>query len=173
MTDYKIFNIEADKLNYEFGFNPKETSSIHNKLNNNSNLNINDMRRIALWKLDRVLNIPDEIIENLNKLASDKNLSHRDDISIKTIKDLVKCEGVGFPMASSILKFIRPDIYPIIDVRAYRALKGKKLYYSSYTLDLYLDYVDNLVQFSKLFKMPLKQIDEQLYEFDKKYNGKI
>jgi hypothetical protein len=173
MTEHKKFNIQTDKLNYEFGFNPKETSSIHNELNNNSNLNINDMRRIALWKLDRVLNIPDEIIEKLNKLASDKNLNHRDDISIKTINALVECEGVGFPMASSILKFIRPDIYPIIDVRAYRALKGKKLYYSSYTLDLYLDYIDNLVQFSKLFKMPLKQIDEQLYEFDKKYNGKI
>ena len=76
-------------------------------------------------------------------------------------------------MASSILKFIRPDIFPIIDVRAYRALTGKKIYSSQYNIDLYVKYVEQLKEYADKLNRPLSEMDEQLYEFDKEHNGKI
>ena len=173
MSNLRKFNIKIDSLDFEFDFNSQEKNNIHNELSNNPKLNMDDVRRVALWKLNRVINIPDELIKKLNDLATDINIKTRDKKSTEVIDELVKCEGIGFPIASTILKFLRPDIYPIIDIRAYRALKARKLYNSSYNLELYLNYIDEINQISKLLQIPLSSIDEQLYEFDKKHNGKI
>ena len=76
-------------------------------------------------------------------------------------------------MASSILKFLRPDIFPIIDVRAYRAIYGKKIYSSQNTIEKYIDYVKKINVISKSLDIDLNEVDEQLYCFDKEHNGKI
>ena len=121
MGEIRVYNIEKDKLDFNFNFHPNETNTLHNFLNNNTKPTINDIRRIALWKLSRVIDVPENILKMLGELATKKNLNHRDEISKTTIDALVKCNGVGFPMASTILKFLRPDVYPIIDVRAYES----------------------------------------------------
>ena len=95
------------------------------------------------------------------------------DIAKNILNKLVSSRGIGFPMASAILKFTRPDIFPIIDVRAYRALTGKKIYYSQYTIDLYIKYVEQLKIYANKLNIPLSEMDEQLYEFDKEHNKKI
>lgn len=95
------------------------------------------------------------------------------ELSVVTIEKLIQSDGIGFPMATTILKFIRPDIYPIIDIRAYRALYGKKISYSQYSITKYIDYSKKIYTIAKQLKLPLKNIDEQLYKFDKVKNGKI
>lgn len=87
--------------------------------------------------------------------------------------ELVCSDGIGFPMASAILKFLRPDVFPIIDVRAYRAFTGSKPYYSTYTYDKYKEYAKNLLQDAQNRERPLRDMDEQLYCFDQDKNGKI
>jgi hypothetical protein len=76
-------------------------------------------------------------------------------------------------MASAFLKFIRPDIFPIIDVRAYRALRGIKIYYSMYKYEIYIKYTKDLMKIAKKFNRPLNEVDEQLYCYDKEYNKNI
>jgi hypothetical protein len=89
------------------------------------------------------------------------------------INHLVQSQWVGIPLASAILKFIRPDIFPIIDVRAYRAIYGKKIYSSQYTVDKYIEYIKEIYAISKKTGRKIEEIDQQLYEFDKTHNGKI
>jgi hypothetical protein len=76
-------------------------------------------------------------------------------------------------MASAFLKLIRPTVFPIIDVRAYRALTGKRLRYTQYTTELYLKYVDQISAIAAQRSVPLAIVDEQLYCYDKAKNGKI
>ena len=76
-------------------------------------------------------------------------------------------------MASAILKFINPNLFPIIDVRAYRALMGIKPYYGTYSYEKYMEYSEMLMVMAKDQSKPLREIDEQLYSFDKEYNGAI
>lgn len=167
----KIFNINSDKLDYEFKYNDSETQLL--KAENYLNLSRSDLFRIALWKIDRVINVPDDLLLELRNLSKDSSLQYDSDFSIDIIKKLVSCDGVGYPMASTFLKFIRPDIYPIIDVRSLRALTGKKFQYYQYNIKLYLWYTEELMKIAKLHKLKLHQVDEQLYEFDKKFNGNI
>ncbi|MFW6046827.1 MAG: hypothetical protein ACOCP4_03445 [Candidatus Woesearchaeota archaeon] len=170
------FDITKDKLNFDFDYNTDETNNLKNLfsgIRENKTLSINDLRRIALWKIDRVLEISDELIKKLDDLAKNKSVNIYDN-SVKTIiTDLTNSNGIGFPMASTILKFLRPDIFPIIDIRAYRAIFGKKLYSSQYSIDIYYNYVKEIYSIRDKLKLPLDKIDEQLYEFDKANNGKI
>lgn len=76
-------------------------------------------------------------------------------------------------MASATLKFLRPGVFPIIDVRAYRALTGTKPYYGTYTYEKYRDYTIELQKIAKEVSRPLREIDEQLYCFDEEQNGAI
>jgi endonuclease III len=169
----RLFNIRDDQLNYQFDYNNNETDELNKSINHNQEITINDLRRIALWKLDRILNVPDELIQRLQDMVriSDINI---DDIKVKElIEDLLDCPGIGMPMASSILKFLRPDVFPIIDVRAYRALYGSKLYYGSYNYARYREYVVKIYEIRDSLGINLSEVDQQLYCFDKNYNGKI
>lgn len=169
----RIFDPTEDSLNYDFSYNSDETKELHKIFNNKSDMSINDLRRIYLWKLDRVVNISDETILKLNLISTKTDLTIEDDLVKDLIKALVESNGVGYPMASAFLKFIRPDIFPIIDIRAYRALTGKKICYSSYKFELYVDYVKKLMDIAKKYNRPLSEIDEQLYCFDKENNKNI
>ena len=170
------FDITKDKLDYNFSYNANETNNLKNlfsEIRDNKTLTINDLRRVSLWKIYRVLEISDELIKKLNSLAKDKSANIFDDKVKEIIVDLTNSNGIGFPMASAILKFLRPDIFPIIDIRAYRAIFDKKLYSSQYSIDIYYNYVKEIYLIRDKLKLPLDKIDEQLYEFDKKHNGKI
>ena len=169
----KIFNVDCDQLKFQFEYNPIETQKLSNAMNKKQDITVDDLRRIALWKLDRVLEVNDETIQNLQTIANSDNIKFNSSFSKETIEMLVNSDGIGFPMASAILKFIRPDIYPIIDVRAYRALYGKKISYSQYTLSKYLDYCEKIYEISKYMNLKINEVDEQLYMFDKTHNGKI
>jgi hypothetical protein len=171
---YKIFDSNTDSLNFEFSYNTDETFAIHERVNNNPEINIDDLRRISLWKINRILFVSDDVLKKLSALAEKKNVSVDDRLVKEIIDDLVNSQGIGFPMASAILKFIKPNTFPIIDVRAYRALTGKKLYYSSYNYEKYIKYTKELMRLAKLDNnRPLREMDEQLYCFDESVNGNI
>lgn len=170
---YTKFDSKVDQLNYAFSYNDEETAELHKKLNGAVTITEDDLRRVSLWKSDRVLSVSDETLENLQQLAQTKSISLRDTLVKETIDMLVLSQGIGFPMASAILKFINPSVFPIIDVRAYRALTGTKPYYSTYTYDKYIEYAETLHVLSKELNKPLREMDEQLYCFDEAKNGKI
>tara|TARA_B100000315_G_C14538825_1_gene569791 strand:+ start:863 stop:1396 length:534 start_codon:yes stop_codon:yes gene_type:complete len=169
----KRFEYKKDILNFKFSYNDKETGELNEILNNNAKINIDQIRRVALWKIDRVIDIPDNILDKIRSIVSTKTISLDSTEVKKLIEELISCQGIGMPMASAILKFYRPDVFPIIDVRAYRALRGKKIYYSQYNVDIYLKYANDLHDLASSLKRPLREMDEQLYMYDKEHNKKI
>ena len=171
---YIKYNLNSDSLGYSFSYNDEETAALHSRVNNNPEIDINDLRRISLWKIDRVLGVSEETLEKLRRLAQLEGVLVTDPFVEEIIDDLVNSQGIGFPMASAILKFIKPDIFPIIDVRAFRALRGvKSPYYSTYTYKKYVDYTNDLITMAQSLNRPLREMDEQLYCFDQDKNGKI
>jgi len=170
---YRKYDSVTDTLNYAFHYNDEETEDLHRLVNNNTQIGIDDLRRIALWKINRVLRVSDETIEKLRHLAGQEDLKIDDERVREVIDELVSSDGIGFPMASAFLKFLRPDVFPIIDVRAYRAFTGLKPYYSTYDYQKYKSYTQELHRDAKNKDRPLKEMDEQLYCFDKDVNGKI
>ncbi len=170
---YKTYSIETDSLAYTFDYNRIETQRIRERLEHNDKVSVEDLRRVALWKIGRVLDIDDETLQSLRDLVADQDLQLDSPSVLETITNLLTCRGVGMPMASSFLKFLRPDIFPIMDVRAYRALTGKKLYSYQYSIELYINYSGKLHDIAKELDMKLSDVDEQLYLFDKEFNGKI
>lgn len=170
------FDCEKDSFDYTFNYNLEETrklQSLFSTVREDQPLTIDHMRQVALWKYNRVLDVPEKLLERVEKLAKKQNITVFDQECKAIITELCACDGIGMPLASAILKFLRPDLFPIIDVRAYRALYGKKIYSNQYTVEKYYDYVKKIYDLKEKMNCPLSLVDEQLYEFDKKYNGSI
>ena len=171
--EYKRYQPEQDDLDFTFSYNDKETAELHAKLNGSTSITEDDLRRVSLWKSDRVLSVSKKTLEKLNELSAKSDVKLKDGLVKEVIENLVISQGIGFPMASAILKFIKPTVFPIIDVRAYRALTGKKPYYATYSYEKYIDYAEKVSEISKKLNRPLNEIDEQLYCYDQKHNGEI
>jgi hypothetical protein len=58
-----VFNLSTDPLDFTFDYNPIETAALRSRTY--EKLSADDLRRIALWKLDRVLEVPDELLMKL------------------------------------------------------------------------------------------------------------
>ena len=170
---YRKFNGKKDALNYAFSYNDEETKRLHAKLNGAKSITADDLRQVWLWKGNRVLSVSPETLKKLKMLSKTKGIQIQDPIVKEVIERLVESQGIGFPVASAILKFINPEVFPIIDIRAYRALTGAKSYYTTYSYKKYIAYARQLSAIAKATGRPLREIDEQLYCFDEKYNKKI
>jgi thermostable 8-oxoguanine DNA glycosylase len=172
-TKFKTFDVKNGRLDYPFSYNDDETKALHQKLNYAPSITLQDLHRVALWKTNQVLSVSSETLQKLTEISLDKNLTIHSPLAAEVLELLVDSAGIGYPMASSNLKFIRPDVFPIIDIRAYRALEGKKLYYSMYTTKLYIDYAEKLVNLAQERGIEFQYVDEQLYAFDKAENGNL
>ncbi|WP_175829349.1 hypothetical protein [Burkholderia anthina] len=170
---FRIFNADRDVLEFKFSYNDEETAALHARLNGSTTITEHDLRRVSLWKSDRVLGVSGETLAKLNELSAIEELTLTDSRVKDVIDDLVLSQGIGFPMASAILKFIRPAIFPIMDVRAYRALTGIQPSYATYSYEKYISYAQKVTNIARQLNRPLREIDEQLYCYDKLRNGKI
>jgi thermostable 8-oxoguanine DNA glycosylase len=170
---FRIFNAERDVLEFKFSYNGEETAELQARLNGSTTITEHDLRRVSLWKSNRVLCVSDKTLANLNELSTVEGLTLKDSRVKVVIDDLVLSQGIGFPMASAILKFIMPTLFPIIDVRAYRALTGVQPSYSTYSYDKYISYAEKVTEVARKLNRPLCEIDEQLYCYDKHHNGNI
>lgn len=170
---YQKFDLENDSLEYEFDYNKDDTSDLHRELNFATNVSMDQIRKVALWKYNRIISIDDSLLEKLGKLSEEKNLKITDPSVKEIVEEMVGSRGIGFPLASAVLKFLNPSVFPIIDVRAYRALTGKKPNSQSYTYKKYIEYALALMNIAKATDKKLREIDEQLYCFDEIMNGKI
>ena len=169
------YNHEIHNLKYTFLYNEPETTELQETMKGNSAIDMNDIRRIVLWKLNRTVELYDEdiIVEKIRRLAKKSPLTIDDTCAKDAMEELVESIGIGYPVASVILKMIRPDVFPIIDRRAYRALYGKKFYATSCNYEKYKIYAKCLGKHAECLKRPLSEMDEQLYMFDKEKNPKL
>ena len=167
------FNSDKHNLAYKFEYNEEETKKLRDLFSKRKEISMDNLRRVSLWKLNRCMDVPPALLKKLNGVSRKKRIDPEGEEVKQLIEELTNCSGIGFPMASTILKFMRPDVFPIIDARAYRALFGKRLTYSQYSIEKYLDYLREVYRLKKELNLPLDKVDEQLYMFDKENNGKL
>ena len=88
---------------------------------------------------------------------------------------LLQQRGVDLPMASTLLRFRNPVVFQIVDRHAYRAVYGESypLHRQSGVkakIDLYFQYLDDLIALAESKRVDFRMLDRALYEFDKKTN---
>ena len=158
----------------QYNYQPELTGRLDNLENTPIGQSlIND---IVLWKVNRYVKVSDDVLEQIAELKVLIAGNHRK--SKKEIAALMELDGVDLPMASTILRFINPKVFQIIDRHAYRAVYGKKypLYPSTpkeRKISVYFDYIDQLIILCVTKGLTFTTIDRALYVFDKKNNGKL
>ncbi|WMC93218.1 hypothetical protein [Kineothrix sp. MB12-C1] len=145
--------------------------------------NIDAINEVVLWKLNRSIHISEETISMLNSIGYLNKPSDvlNDKTVYKLIEDLLSSKGIKLAVASTILHFYYPNIFPIIDQRSYRELTSNEYpIYSSKDKDkkyieLYLDYINRCWQFNteNCPGIPFERIDNILYQRDKEKGNKV
>lgn len=144
-------------------------------------LDIKTFYEIVLWKLNRFPNIQSDLLDELKGTGTLNAKEHRQAEAI--LQKLLKTPGIALPMASTILRFLNPSVFQIIDDRVYRIIHpGKAKYptkpqklnkrYLSISCDIYFDYLDALHKLASP-KLPFEEADRILYELDIKLGNKI
>ena len=148
-------------------------------------LNRESFYEIVLWKTNRFPEISDELIASLRSLSAIKSKAHRQ--SEACLRALLQTKGIQLPMASTILRFINPNSFQIIDDRAYRrvlefATDMPNKYppkptmvtesYLARSVELYFRYLDELHKICS-DTLPFKLADRILYQLDKKLDNRI
>lgn len=169
------------KYNYPLGEEQKGKIEL---LDENSSLEAVKplINEIVLWKLNRMVEVDDESIKCLLKIRgitdieiflNSKDL--RDELKY-IMKKLMDSGGIRIAMASTILHFFNPKIYPIIDKRAYFALNNKlmpqKINNINTGPDEYLLYIEKCYKWFQLKSkkekdLKFEDIDKVLYQHDK------
>lgn len=157
-----------------YHYQPELTKRLDNL--NNISFDQSLINEIVLWKVNRYVRISDGNIEQFEKLKVLKEGEHKRGEEV--LKALLGINGADLPMASTILRFINPKVFQIIDRHAYRAVYGKKypLFQATRTerkISLYFDYISDLIDLCRTKHLEFTTIDRLLYIFDKKNNGKL
>ena len=168
----------------EYDYQPKLTKKLDAL--NSDDFNREALYEIILWKLNRFPQIDDELLVKIQTLSKLKPKAHRS--SKETLKELLACHGIRLPMASTILRFINPSTFQIIDDRVVRVLceeskegkqekipiKPQKMNdrYLERSCDVYFGYLDKLHKISDS-SLPFEGADRILYLLDIKKGNKI
>lgn len=170
----KAINFKGDLNQFlqHYNYQPKLTPYLdkqHGKFNKTL------IYEIVLWKLNRFVNIPKKIIDELNKLINLKKRQHQKGKEV--LSKLLEIKGIDLPMASTILRFKNPNVFQIIDRHTYRVVYGKKYNISrnspiKHKIKVYFDYLNELTELCNKKKIEFQTADKLLYSFDKKVNKK-
>lgn len=157
-----------------YKFQPELTKRLDNL--ENTSIDQSVINEIVLWKVNRYVRLDDYNIEQLKNVRSLKAGEHKKGNEV--LKALLSVRGIDLPMASTILRFINPNVFQIIDRHAYRAVYGKKypLYQATPAerkISLYFDYISDLIDLCKSKGLAFTTIDRLLYILDKEHNGKL
>jgi hypothetical protein len=81
------------------------------------------------------------------------------------ITALLELAGVGVPTASTLLYFVYPDDYPILDVRALESLGVKAR--SVYPVDFWLAYLNACRTLARRAGVTIRTLDKALWQYSK------
>jgi hypothetical protein len=81
------------------------------------------------------------------------------------VSALVELAGVGVPTASTLLYFVFPDDYPILDVRALESLGVKPR--SVYPVGFWLDYLNTCRTLAQRAGVDIRTLDKALWQHSK------
>lgn len=163
-----------EKYTYDSG------EKIFSRIKNNNKIEEQQdiINMIILWKTNRQANLDPSIFKKLLDISKIKinSLCNGEKDVINQVGDLivslVNTKGIRLPMASSILHFYNPDVFPIIDQRAYRELYKKDApNFTNVEPRIYLDYIKECYKYwgknCKNCGIKFSDIDKVLYQLDK------
>ncbi|MBR3362185.1 MAG: hypothetical protein IKG39_12675 [Lachnospiraceae bacterium] len=136
------------------------------------------INQIVLWKVNRQVFETESILPDIIAFGKKEGFNlnsvlkeYRSDTTTLIVQ-MLDCQGIRLPMASTILHFFYPEVFPIIDQRAYRVImstiRGTHIEYSdsikpgTKSADCavkYLDYLEACKTFYKKQKLKGKGID--------------
>lgn len=165
-------------------FKYEDESDIKERIASTTNTNYRENRdiinAIILWKMNRMPHFDDELIDIIYSL-DDIDTPERAVKSAKVkkvLRKLLQTKGMKLPMASTVLHFYFPHVYPIIDQRAYRELYANE--YPQYVkldvmVDMYMKYIEDTWKYQKenCPEIPYEKIDKILYQIDKEKGNKV
>ena len=169
ISDMEVGEIDTSLKDYKY--QPKLPEKLEGLFEDFTQETINE---IVLWKVNRYSELNDETLNLLNQISKeDKEI--KPDLTKELLRKLLDTPGIRLPMASTILRFKNPNIYQIIDQRAYRFLYGKDLknYFSNIDqqIEYYLEYLAELRIKCDEKKIPFEIADQVLYQLDKDKNS--
>lgn len=158
---------------HDFTYLPAVTSMLDTLQHHD--LTMENIYQISLWKVDRYPQLDYLTLDALNSVKDDTNLDVAKTRDI--LEKLLNTQGVGLPMASAYLRFINPQVYQIIDHRAYRAaFDYKEPLHANDSVknlcDTYIKYLEKLQGIADngyhgIF-VDFEDLDRFLYDVDKK-----
>jgi hypothetical protein len=163
-------NIIGYATNYDQQYKDMHTENeIKLKLTKQDYLTLDDFKRIGRWKSKRptkhYISNSEDLVREVSRIGF-TTANEELKIGIFTL-----LKGCSYPVASVILHFKFPDLYPIIDFRALWSLRGIEPP-STYNYDLWQGYVDEIRAKSKKFKVTIRTLDKALWMYSEKYQGK-
>ena len=139
------------------------------------------INQIVLWKMNRRPQVAEELIDAIYKLEVLKTPTEAADSerTAQVVEGLLRSKGMQLPMASTVLHFYFPDMYPIIDQRAYRELYGKDYPKNTIKVEvlvaMYMKYIADCYKYQQKNcpEIPFAKIDKVLYQLDKEKGNKV
>lgn len=169
MTYNTIFDKKVDWKDFKFNYQSNLTEKLDNIKDSFDQATID---QIVLWKVNRYAELNDETLSLLNKIEiSDKQLNN--DLTKEVLRKLLDTKGIRLPMASTILRFKNPNLYQIIDQRAYRVIYNSNLALPSNIdeqIEIYLSYLTKVRSVCQQFDIDFNKADRMLYWADKEIN---
>jgi len=146
--------------------------NVKKELDNSDTLSVSLIKEILYWKYP---GLP-------SKINSERYAQYQEAITnIRTgelntkekITILEELDGIGLPVASTILHFLEPEKIPIVDERTVKALlyleiiPQGSLYHYRETIDGFLEYQDAILVIKNRLNISLRNIDNALFNFHK------
>jgi thermostable 8-oxoguanine DNA glycosylase len=134
------------------------------------------VNEIVLWKVNRYARLPQDVRDSLYSL---RRLSANEHLKAEhVLLNLLRCDGVDLPMASTFLRFQNAEVFQIVDRHAYRAAIGEPYPLHSATptktkVSTYFTYLDALHSLAASSGAAFRDLDRILYVFDKQHNGTL
>lgn len=198
---------DYDNILGDYDYNILQTQKIFDRINR---VNPNDtdeleaiVNLIRLWKINRLGDSSGslhslatwvrtidfkidakktELKERIKFVDQDSNDYEK---QIQTLlEDMLKGDGVGLPMASAILHFFNPKVFPVIDHRDYRSIyaikhnERRELSNSKqdFMAKLYLEFVRECKDYclnDKSGKVTMEDVDKYFYVIDQKIGNPV
>jgi hypothetical protein len=172
--DKKFVDLWSGKYDYR---DRREEQRLKRWLAKQSGRKFLDKKRfldIAMWKTPRAKDHYEANTADFVRCVTDHAFQvcdHRLSLHI-----LMALDGVGVPVASTLLHFAFPETYPIVDVRAVTTLSEAGLWSGNeageFTLQDWLQYVRLMQGISKRLGVDLRTLDKALWAFNK-LEGKV
>ena len=167
-------DLQLSPDDYNYNYQPYLTNRLENT---RDDFNQEILNEIVLWKVNRYAHFENDLIAEINQIDSDAIFIDYNLIR-HIFNRLLNTNGVGLPMASTILRFKNKNVFQIIDQRVYRILYGVPLKVFTErniteAIEVYINYLIKLKEVCIEKNIEFSESDRVLYMMDKRVNGGI